>query len=313
MAVVELRSRVMASELHVVLVDPRPGQVAAATEHLRHLESVWSRFLPESDISRLNLADGAPTTVDPATSTLVTTMIRAWLDTDGRYDPTILPDLVAAGYGSSYADPSSRTVLPPGGHARRRTVGLGPVRPDLIQVEGTTVTLPIGMALDPGGIGKGLAADLAANRLVEAGAAGALVDLGGDLAMVGRPPDRAGWFVAVERPAVPDDILCTLAIDSGGVATSSTLSRRWSSEGEDRHHLIDPTTGRCADTDLAAVTVIASKAWHAEAYATAALLAGRVGVMDLLDGAGLDGLAVTLEGEVLLTRHLAALDLGGRP
>ena len=90
-------------------------------------------------------------------------------------------------------------------------------------------------------------------------------------------------------------------------ATSSTRSRRWDHGGRERHHVIDPATGAQSDTDLAAVTVFARSGWRAEAFATAAILAGSRSVIDFLDSHELSGIAVTDHGEAMVTGDLADL------
>jgi thiamine biosynthesis lipoprotein len=301
MAVVELRFRVMASEAHVVLVDAPEHLGSEARRQLERLEGIWSRFLPTSDVMRLNDRAGRAVPVDPDTVTLVVTMAEAWRRTDHRYDPTLLPALVASGYGASIDDPTRVTVLAE--HARPG----GDLDAVDIDAVASTVTLPPRMAIDPGGIGKGLAADLVVARLLAAGAAGALVAIGGDLAMAGRASSPRGWQVAVERPDPDESILGTLAVSGGGVATSSTRSRRWRHDGEVRHHVIDPVTAGVSGTDLAAVTVVAATGWLAEAHATAALLVGADGVLDHLDRHGLVGLAVAADGHVLASPGLSGL------
>jgi thiamine biosynthesis lipoprotein len=155
-----------------------------------------------------------------------------------------------------------------------------------------TVRVPPGLVIDPGGIGKGLAADLAVDRLLDEGVDGAMVEIGGDLATAGTPVDPAGWRVDVEHPDPDDGLLCRLAISGGGVATSSVSSRRWTRDGVERHHQIDPRTTTCSTTDLTAVTVIAPAGWLSEVHATAALSAGSAHVVAYLDGHGLSGIAV---------------------
>lgn len=267
---------------------------------LEHLEHCWSRFLDQSDISRLNLAGGRPVVVDPMTIALVRTMIDAWSSTAGLFDPTVLPILLASGYRTSIDDPTRTTTLPPlatfsaGGR-------LTDVRIDTARAE---ITLPDELALDPGGIGKGLAADLAVDHLLSLGAHGALVSIGGDLVARGRPPAPSGWWIAVEDPLTPTNTLCTLELDAGGVATSSTRSRRWVNDGEEQHHAIDPRHASQSMTDLATVTIIARSGWLAEAHATAALLAGSSDVLDYVELHDLSALAVTSSGRVLTTPDL---------
>ena len=292
----------MASELQVITVDGPAGLGATAAALVADLERRWSRFVADSDVSRLNAAGGRPVPVHADTLTLVATMVEAWRLTAGRYDPTLLPALVRSGYAASIEDPRSVTPLPvedPGAD------------PSLIEIDGParTVTLPTGLSLDPGGIGKGLAADIVVGRLLDAGAAGALVSIGGDMSMAGRAPLVDGWIVAIEDAEPHSPELGTIAVSGGGVATSSTRSRRWMQQGIERHHLVDPRTRSEATTDLAAVTVVAPTAWLAEAHATAALLVGGELALDHLRAHDLTGLAIGLDGTVRRTDDLAEVGI----
>jgi thiamine biosynthesis lipoprotein len=309
----------MASDLQLVAVTSDGTSDTAwregALELLDHLEARWSRFLPDSDVSRLNLAGGTPLRVDPATITLLGAMIDAWHTTERRFDPTTLPSLLAAGYGSSLEDPRRVTVLPSGtvrvhGLDHRDSAADGPTLDD-VEIDGDagTIRLPIGLAVDAGGIGKGLGADLAVAQMLRAGADGALVSIGGDISTGGRSPD-GGWNVLVEHPRHRhghDDLVGTIGVSGGGVATSSTTSRRWRHDGIERHHVIDPWTGSPSTTDLSSVTVVARSGWLAEVHATAAMLAGSRQVIDYLDRHELSGLAVTDDDRVLATDDLAGL------
>jgi thiamine biosynthesis lipoprotein len=299
----------MASELQITVVAGTAHRhLAEAAALLDHLERRWSRFLPDSDITRLNDAGGAAVEVDDSTITLLSAMIEGWDVTGGRFDPSILPSLCAAGYDRSIDDPRRVTLLPDGSaHVGGFDATPSPADID-IDVARRRIRLPAGLALDPGGIGKGLAADLAVDRLIDRGAAGALVSVGGDLVVRGTPPDGADdWVVAVADP-LDTGLTRTIALRAGGVATSSTRSRRWRTVDGERHHTIDPVTAEPSTTDLAAVTVVARSGWLAEVHATAALLAGSRGVVDHLDRHHLSGLAVGLDGHVTATNDLRLLD-----
>jgi thiamine biosynthesis lipoprotein len=305
----------MASAAQVILVDPSPGAEDYARLRLAELEARWSRFLPRSDISRLNTALDAFLLVSSDTATLLATMREGWRATGGRYDPTVLDAVIAAGYSKSI-DGSGRTSRP----AERRSCGRASDRPrgrwagavsmDEVAVRGATRTVvaPRAVGLDPGGIGKGLAADLLVTELIATGTGGALVSIGGDLAAAGSPPMPAGWCVNVRHPLDGARTLATLSLSAGGVATSSTRTRAWFKDGRRRHHAIDPDTGDCSATDLAAATVIARAGWEAEAHATAALLCGSECVLDYLARHRLAGLATTLDG---VTVASPGLDDGG--
>jgi thiamine biosynthesis lipoprotein len=132
------------------------------------------------------------------------------------------------------------------------------------------------------------------------------------MAMSGRAVTDDGWFVQVEHADPDDGILCTLAVEGGGVATSSTRSRRWVLDGHERHHQIDPRTGAPSTTDLVAVTVIGRAGWLAEVHATAAIACGSPSVLDYLADHGLSGLAIDTSGAIHLTPDLTGLRLNDR-
>jgi len=301
----------MASEFQLVLVGELLDSASwqSTVDLLDHLEARWSRFLPDSDISRLNLAAGQPVQVDSATITLLTAMTDAWHATERRFDPSTLQALLEAGYRSSIDD---RVTILPSGVVRltEQHDGHGSDGPTIDHIEidpdTCTVRLPVGLSIDAGGIGKGLAADLAVANALRCGAEGALVGIGGDLSMGGRPPD-GGWMVAIEHPEHERGILGSVAVPGGGVATSSTRSRRWQRFGIERHHVIDPWTGAPSTTDLSSVTVVARSGWLAEVHATAAILAGSSEVIEYLDRHELSGLAMIGNDRVLATDDLAEL------
>jgi thiamine biosynthesis lipoprotein len=298
--------RVMASATQVILVDAPPGAAAYARRRLEQLEDRWSRFLPDSELSRLNEAPGALLRVSDDTVALLTAMREAHGVTGGRFDPTMLDAIVEVGYTLS-VDGSGRRSLPRAArrshrsHARRDGMTVLDVEVDH---ELSAVVMPAGLGLDPGGIGKGLAADLVVTELLAGGTGGALVCVGGDLAAAGTPPAAGGWPVTATDPFDAARSIASFAIEGGGVATSSTRSRAWTKSGVRRHHALDPDTLTSAETDLATATVVARAGWEAEAHATAALLCGSDRVLDYLARRGLDGLAVTLDGAVLASPAL---------
>ncbi len=302
MAAAETRFRVMASDARIVVVDGPKLAGEIARRALIELENAWSRFLPHSDICRINNSPNTPVVVNEPTITLIESMVRAWELTDGRYNPSILPSLLEAGYRFSIDDIELCTQVPASANTKPG---------DLTQIgvnrKNRTVRLPDGLALDPGGIGKGLAADLVVAELLAQGAAGVLVSIGGDMAAAGTPPTDAGWPIAIESPTNRTAHIVELAFGGGGVATSSTLSRRWMQGAIERHHLIDPTTGAMARTDLTAVTIFAPAGWLAEAQATAALLGGAEGFTSYAERFDLQGIAISHDGHLIETPALGVV------
>ena len=268
----------MGTDCHVVVVADEPATadlLELATERVELLEESWSRFRPTSELNRLNARAGSgPVTVSGDLLVLVDRMKQAWALSAGLFDPTVLHSIQALGYDADFATVVARAdVIDDVVFAA--APGMTGVSVDEIA---STVSLPEGVGIDPGAIGKGLASDLVAAELYEAGADGVLVNLGGDLAFIGTTADGSGWEIAVEdeRRSVddPDRVLRSFDFPDGattaGVATSTTLKRRWA-QGR-RHHVIDPRTGSMSISDLVQVTVVADEAWQAEVMATTALL-----------------------------------------
>ncbi len=271
-----------------------PALVDMAVARLAELEGRWSRFRADSELSALNAHAGSPVFTSPETATLVAMAIEAWRVTDGLFDPTVLDALVASGYDRTFDDlatgpaaPESPPVPVPG--------------PGAIEVDERIglVVLPEGCHIDLGGIGKGRCADLVADELLEAGAVGVCVDLGGDVRVGGLTVGGGDdWVIAVDDPLEPGADLAMLRLAGGAVTTSSSARRRWATGTGAAHHLIDPSTGRPASAGLCAVTVVSGAAAWGEVHAKAALIAGAHRGARLIEAAGMCALLVADDGSV---------------
>lgn len=288
----EMAFGAMGSDCRLVAVGDARG-LADAHRLIDSLEARWSRFRPTSELSALNDAPGKAVGLTGETFTLVAMAVQAWQSTGGRFDPTVLPALLAAGYRRTFDDIGAVERL-----ASQPSPGCGGIVLDDVT---HTASLPVGVALDLGGIGKGRAADLAVAALIAGGADGALADLGGDVAVAGEPPDGAdAWHLAVDDPFAPGTDLAVLRLADGAVASSSVLRRSWRDlDGVRSHHLIDPRTGSPACTDVVAATVLAGSASDAEVLAKAAIVAGGTDGADLIVGAGATGLLVLSDRRVI--------------
>jgi FAD:protein FMN transferase len=235
------------------------GLADHATGRLHQLEQRWSRFLPTSELSQLNGAEGTALQVSPDTVQLVVALVQSWHATQGAFDPSLIGALVELGYAHSRDDIEHRTSLAPSIDLRGR--------PDdvLVDAGACVVRLPVGTALDPGGLGKGLAADIVTSELLAAGARGALVEIGGDLRATGDAPTDDGWTIEIDT-ATTGEHRTLVSLMDGGVATSTPRLRTWAAGGEHRHHLIHPTTLRPSTVDAVSCTVIAGTAAWAEAF-----------------------------------------------
>jgi thiamine biosynthesis lipoprotein len=293
MAVAETSFQVMGSTAQVVTRGGAAGHLARAEQRLRRLEDLWTRFSPDSEVSRVNTSDGEWTEVSPETAALIQLSELSWRMTDGLFDPTGLPAVLAAGYSSSRSDPDRRTV-----GVQPRDVPTPGCMDFLVTDKG--VRLPAGVSLDPGGIGKGLAADIVASELSSEGVESVVVSIGGDVRVIG------GWIVDLEDPFQEGRTVARLNIANGGVATSTPSHRRWESEDGNSVHLIDPRTGKPALTDVESVTIIAGEAWIAEGVATAAALIGSERAPEFIDRLGLAGIVIDNVGRLRLSNRVVA-------
>ncbi|MSO79957.1 MAG: FAD:protein FMN transferase [Acidimicrobiia bacterium] len=289
----EVRFRAMGTDIVVVGVDASSDLIDEVPAMVERLEAQWSRFRPESELCRLNGSSGAPVVVSEDLFAVIERAVLGWRVTNGRYDPTVLDAVVAAGYDRDFdaVEREGESVEPT--QAAPGCEGI-----ELDRVVGS-VLLPPGVALDLGGIGKGYAADLIAHELIDDGAAGVLVSLGGDARALGAPPRSEGWSIEIDDPFHVEggdrggDDLRRVRLQEGAVATSSRMRRAWSRGGVPMHHLIDPATGGPVSSGLASVTVIAAEAWYAEILSKAAFVAGLEGAVHVLGDAGVTGVLVS--------------------
>ena len=265
-------------------------------------ERVLSRFDERSDLSRLNRAAGAWCAIDERLLEALRVALRAREETGGRFDPTILAALAAAGYDHSFEQLEERPPV--------RASGWYPRAGIEIDAAAGRARIQAGAAVDLGGIGKGFAATRALWAMREAwlDLPGGLVDLGGDIAVWGATPEGGPWRLAIADPRSPGAQIGTIAIDDGAVATSGRDTRRFGPDGRLRH-LIDPATGASAEEGPLAVTVVGPDAAEAEAYATALAITPTGESRDLLRRRpGLAALLVPFDGGPVVLGDLPLVD-----
>ena len=298
----EVAFRAMGCETHIVIHDGNADMLTRAESQIRQFEALWSRFLPTSDITIANALPGRAVAVHEDTLAVVARAVLGWRQTAGLFDISVLPGLLAHGYTHSTATSQPAPVI-----AGTRIGVSGEI---IVDYRCSTLTVPGDSALDLGGIGKGFAADVVAEDIMAAGAGGVLVNIGGDLAVLGQPTDDTSWYLAVEDPTNAPRHLTCLRVGSGGVATSGTSIRRWNTpSGETAHHLIDPLSGEPSRAGLSTVTVVAGDAATAEVFATAAMMLDGDRAMSLLESNGLAGLAITDDGRIFRTKTLGQFEV----
>jgi thiamine biosynthesis lipoprotein len=270
----------MGTEIELIVeADDAGAQLDAAEREFHRLEALLSRFRDDSELSRLN-RDGS---IDPGPDLLrvVELSLAARERSNGCFDATVHDAVIAAGYDRSFEHVAAESPR----SARAARCG-GDVR-----IVGGRIELGNGVHLDLGGIGKGYAAERAAELLGTAGPC--LVNAGGDIATRG-----GAWPVGVETAAGTT----TLELRGAALATSGRDRRRWRRNGRELHHIIDPRTGEPAETDLVRVTVVAGDAVDAEVAAKVLFLSGA----SAAERTERPAVLVTEDGRTLFTGALAA-------
>ena len=302
----------------LVIGDGPAGRAAQAARRARASLLEWhhgfSRFLPDSELSRLNRDERRRVPVSPMMARLIEVARHAARSTDGLIDATLLGQLERAGYredlhgsidlGRALSQAPART--PAAGSAERAWERLE------LDPDGPAAIRPPGLQLDSGGLAKGLFADVLAQTL--SGHEAFAIDCGGDLAIGG----RGGLSRPIEVQSPLDgSVLHRYELAATGIATSGIGRRSWLGEdGRPAHHLLDPSSGRPAYTGVIQATALAPSATLAEIHAKAAVLSGPSGAARWLRWGGVivfdDGSHRVLEADrrpssSVTSRH------GGRP
>ncbi|MCW2974795.1 MAG: thiamine biosynthesis protein [Actinomycetia bacterium] len=265
-------------------------------DELRAIDEACSRFRPDSEVMRLRSAGGRWTAASPLFREALHAGVRAAAATGGDVDPTVGGSLNALGWDRDFAIVVSRNAA-----IEIEAVPAAGWRRIEIDDERGRVRVPPDTTIDLGATAKALAADRAAQAAYRATGVGVLVNLGGDIAVAGPAPD-GGWpvLVADDHRTPLDGEGETVAIRSGGLATSSTSVRRWNTAGGEVHHIVDPRSGAPAARVWRTVSVCAASCVDANTASTAAIVRGTAAPM-WLQSLHLPARLVRTDGSVVLT------------
>lgn len=264
---------------------------AVVERELDAIDRACSRFRTDSELSRVNHARGERVAIGPLLLEALRVALDAARSSGGLVDPTVGRTLRTSGYDSTF-----RVVAARDGNAFRAEFCTVPGWQTVeLDEDAATVRVPSGVELDLGATAKALACDRAATAAAEV-AGGALVALGGDIAVAGTAPVD-GWSVRIadDHAAPLDTPGPTVALAGGGLATSSTTVRRWRTGAVELHHLVDPRTGRPAESPWRTVSVAAKTCVDANVASTASFLLGDA--PGWLEARGLPARLVRIDGE----------------
>ena len=286
--------------------------VSAAVSAIQSLDRALDRTAPSSQVSAINAGAGTAVEAGGQVLSLVCAALEYGTATGGAFDITVAPVMDAWGFTSEEKQVPPQEVLD-------RLLPL--VDSGLVTVDGETVALAEGQAMDLGGIAKGYASDCAEEALRQAGAADGVIWLGGNVYVQGSSPDGDPWQIGIQDPR-GDDSFALLRLTDAYAITSGGYQRYFEQDGRIYHHIIDPATGYPADSGLLSVTVVADangpgrspdgyclpgSGTMCDAFSTALFVMGEERAVRFWKNGGydFDMVLVTDDGRVLITDGLA--------
>ena len=254
------------------------GAIDAAFRELQRVESLLTRYRPDSEIGRANLAGfSEPQDVSAETSSVLQASLR-WAEmTEGAFDPCLGRAVALWDFGNRTQPPESKEVHRFAQRGLFKALELG-----TSQGRDVVIFHEEDMGIDLGGIGKGYGVDRAVESLRSWGIQNALVNAGGDLYALGTSEDGDPWTVGVRDPDNPNGLVTTLSMSDRAVATSGDYHQFFEHGGRRYHHLLDPTTGAPSVAPHRSVTVAAESCMDADAGATTVFVASAAGAEAVL-------------------------------
>ncbi len=265
----------------------------AVSDELTRLDALLDATDAESAIGRLNAGE----TIDGEVTALVRQAVDYSEATGGAFDPTVYPLVRLWGFtDETQRVPSDAEIA----------AALTKIGTEQVQLGENAVSLHTGAAIDLGGIAKGYAADRCVALLQQSDAA-ALLSLGGNIQTYGAKPDGTPWTIGIADPQQPEQAVASVAVTgTKALVTSGGYQRYFEADGVTYHHIIDPKTGRPAESGLASVTILADSGTMADAYSTALFVMGLEDAVDFWRAEqSFEAVFITTDGEIYATEGVS--------
>ena len=241
----------------------RDAALAEAQAEIQRLDALLSTGSAHSEVSQLNAQGSLVLSQD--TGDLLQEALTLAQDTDGLFDITVYPVVKLWGfYDKNYHVPTAAEL----------SETLSRVGADHIRISGNTVTLEDGRQIDLGGIGKGYASQRACEILREAGVSSALLSLGGNVQCLGSKPDGSDWNIGIRDPWQEGALYAAVKVSDHAVITSGGYERYFEDTGVVYRHILDPRTGRPAESGLSSVSIVTADGTLGDGLSTALYIMG---------------------------------------
>ena len=256
--------------------DQAKAAVDACFEYAAEAEKLYSRTVEGSDTDRINKANGEPVEVSDGTVEMLTKALQYSALTDGKFSVTI-------GALTSLWDFSQENGTPP--EQEDIEAALLTIDDSRLSIDGNMVTLSKSdVAIDLGAIAKGYIADQMRDILTEQGVKSAIINLGGNVLLLGSHSDGSNYVVGIQEPFSDDGTpILTVEASDMSIVTSGTYQRYFEYEGRLYHHILDTSTGYPAETGLNSVTIIGPSSTDCDALSTACFLLGQEDGLELIE------------------------------
>lgn len=274
--------------------------LARAQARITQLDHQFSPTLETSDVYAINHGNGNPVPVGQDTLSLLSLADNLSAVTGGALDLTTLPVVEAWGFlDRNYRVPSDETL-----HQLLKLVDYREIQ---LNASAGTVEVPAGAKLSFGAVGKGYAGDQVLEVLRDAGVESALINLGGNVQLLGAKPDGAPWKVAIQAPDDPNAVVGVLEVTDCAVITAGSYERYFEDEKGNRYwHIMDPSTGKPARSGLLSATVVGPEGAVCDGLSTALFVLGPEKAIELWRSmGGFEFILVTDTGSVLVSEALS--------
>lgn len=240
-------------------------------------EQLFSPSIESSDIAHINNSSGNATSVSDETLQIIKDSIEYSEMTDGLFDITIYP------VSSLWDFRTSTPVLPDRDTINAAVKCVDYNKIELDEVSGSVTLNSPGASIDVGSIAKGYIADRIKEYLENNGVKSAIINLGGDIAIIGSKDKNTPFNIGIADPNKKENILCSAMLNNKNIATSGTYERCFEVSGTKYHHILNPHTGYPIETDIDSVSVVSSSAEKADALCTVCILMGSNRAKELID------------------------------
>lgn len=241
--------------------------VDQAQQEIERLDALLSTGAETSEVAQINANGGG--TLSEDTTYLLERSLDLYDSTKGVFDIAIYPIMDAWGFTTgNYTVPSDEMI--------ENLLPLTDANNIIYDKDESSISFAKdGMKIDFGGIAKGYTSGRIADIYRECGVTSGLINLGGNVQVVGTKTDGSKWRVAVQSPETEDDYLGILSTADRAVITSGGYERYFEQDGMKYHHIIDPSTGHPANNGLVSVTIVSADGTLADGLSTSLFIMGK--------------------------------------